>query len=300
MRILIIGSQGFIGQYLISELSKHNECFGADIVNTVNLQNYYFLDKNNPNYFELFSKNEFDVCINASGSANVGYSIKEPLIDCELNFYNVEKMLLAISRTQKSCTYILLSSAAVYGNPKQLPIKEDSKLNSVSPYGFHKSCAEEACIMYSNIYGLKTFVLRLFSVYGIGQKKLLLWDLVNKFVKNDVVQLFGTGKESRDFINVLDVVNIIEILINQSNLKSCILNVANGEQVEIQTVAEIVKKSLGLEKDILFTGETREGDPLNWEADITKLKNLGYTKQISIGQGIEEYVNWAKSEIEVN
>ena len=300
MKILIIGSKGFIGYYLMSELSKDNECFGADILNDISDKNYYCLDKSNPNYFDLFSNNEFDVCINASGSANVGYSIKEPLVDCELNFLNVEKMLNAIYQTQKNCTYILLSSAAVYGNPQKIPIDEVSEVTPVSPYGFHKSYAENACKMYSKIYGLKTFVLRLFSVYGIGQQKLLLWDLVNKFIKNDVVQLFGTGKESRDFINVLDVVNSIKVLINQNNLESCIFNVANGEQIQIQTVAELVKKSLMIEKDIVFTGEVRAGDPLNWEADITKLKNLGYTKKISIDQGIDEYVNWAKNKIEIN
>lgn len=300
MKILIIGSQGFIGQYLMTELSKNNECFGADIFKNISANNYYCLDKINPDYFELLSNNIFDVCINASGSANVGYSIKEPLIDCELNFLNVEKMLNAIYQTQKQCKYILLSSAAVYGNPKKIPVDETAEINPVSPYGFHKAYAENACKMYSKIYGLKTFVLRLFSVYGVGQQKLLLWDLVNKFIKNDVVQLFGTGKESRDFINVLDVVNIIELLINQNNLESCIFNVANGEQIQIQNIAELVKQSLMIEKDIVFNGEARAGDPLNWEADITKLKNLGYTKKISIDQGINEYVNWAKNKIKIN
>ncbi len=312
MNIIIIGSDGFIGKHILQCFSKENKCFCAirkpvneELLNSNTI--YIRLDRENPDYDGFFKQSidmsgKIDVCINASGSADISASLKNPLADSISNFLNVERILEAIRNNNPTTKFITLSSAAVYGNPKSLPVNEYDARRPISPYGYHKLCSEEICGMYHSIYGLNTYVLRLFSVYGIGQKKLLLWDLVNKFLTDQVVKLSGTGRESRDYINVRDVVNVVSIFVRGQNnngeeIDSGCYNIANGKQIYISEVAEMVRVALNSNKQIVFDGNVRCGDPINWEADINKLLKLGYRQQVSIKDGIKEYVDWAREKI---
>ena len=300
MKILIIGVNGFLGNQLREKFELTNDCYGADIqIDSLN-KSYYNLNIDSPNYLDVFLDRQFDVCINASGSANVGISIKNPLYDAQLNTINVYKMLDAIRKTQERCKFIQISSAAVYGNPIKLPVKEEDRLNPISPYGYNKKCAEEICKMYHSIYNIDIYIVRPFSIYGVGQKKMLLWDLVCKFVKDDTVLLSGTGDETRDYIHVNDFIQGMNILISEekSLCEYKAYNIANGKQIKIKKLAELVKKSICSNKEIIFTKNNRAGDPLYWEADISRIRELGYVQDVPVEKGINEYVNWAKGEIE--
>lgn len=296
MNILIIGSKGFIGSHLIKFFSQDNCCVGVDVIES-NEKNYICVTEAEDCYEKIFSDKTYDICINASGLANVSLSMKNPVLDFSLNTINVHKMLEAIRKQSPECKYILLSSAAVYGNPERNPISEEDLINPISPYGFDKYQAEVICSMYRKVYGLKTYVMRLFSIYGNGQKKQVIWDIVNKFVKDTEVVLFGTGKESRDFIHIEDLANVIELIALDKGTENYIYNVANGEEICISEIANIVKKCLKSDKKIVFSETNKIGDPINWKADITKLRNIGYEQTISIQDGIYSYVNWAIKEI---
>jgi dTDP-glucose 4,6-dehydratase/UDP-glucose 4-epimerase len=142
--------------------------------------------------------------------------------------------------------------------------------------------------------GFKTLSLRIFSAYGNGQKKLLLWDLHEKIQKsNGEIILFGTGSESRDFINVEDVYRQLILAIENSKFDGEALNVANGKEVYIKSIVEIYKKHYPKSFTYQFNGEYRPGDPLNWCADISIMKNWGYQNDIGIEEGIKNYINWA-------
>jgi dTDP-glucose 4,6-dehydratase/UDP-glucose 4-epimerase len=295
MNILIIGSKGFIGNHALNYfLQKKDIVYGCDVVTDYVDENYFQIDATNSDYQIIFEKNKFDVCINCSGAASVPLSIEFPLKDFYLNTLNVFKILDAIRLHQPNCKFINLSSAAVYGNPERLPIEETFVLKPLSPYGIHKMQAEQVCKEFNHFYNLKTCSVRIFSCYGNGLKKQLLWDLYHKFQSSNVIELFGTGNETRDFIHVQDVVNALDLIIQNCDFENDIINLANAEEYKISYIAQLFSSLLNPNAEVTFNNVTKLGDPLNWRADISKLKKIGYSKSISIENGVEEYIKWVQ------
>lgn len=189
-----------------------------------------------------------------------------------------------------------MSSAAIYGNPDSLPIYENSKNNPVSPYGFHKTMAEMVCQEYSKFWDIKTCCLRIFSAFGPGLRKQLFWDMYHKFKEQDVIRLWGTGKESRDFIYIDDIIQAIDLSIKNSSFDAQVVNVANGKQLTIKEVSDAFVFVLKTDKKVCFNGEERKGDPINWEADIKTLKSWGYKQTVDLEEGIKKYVVWVQQD----
>src|SRR6476620_7395882 len=139
MKILVIGSKGFIGLNVYDFLKKNNyEVLGCDVVTDYTDKNYFQIDATNSDFHHIFEKKNIGVYINCSGAASVPLSLEFPLKDFSLNTLNVFKILEAIRTYRPKCKFINLSSAAVYGNPDSLPIKEEAVLKPLSPYGIHK------------------------------------------------------------------------------------------------------------------------------------------------------------------
>lgn len=295
MKILIVGSRGFIGSHCRDFFSKEHDVWGCDVVLDYSTPNYIPIDAVDSDFQNLFQKMNFDVCINCSGAANVPFSIEKPFNDFKLNTLNVFKLLEAIRLHAPNCIFVTMSSAAVYGNPKTIPISEIDRIMPVSPYGIHKLMAEMICEEYYRYWGIKTCCLRIFSAYGPGLKKQLFWDMYNKLTSNNNLVLWGTGKETRDFIYIKDLISIIDLIIKNGSYEGTIYNAANGRQVTISAVAELFVKVLGVDTQISFNNKVRKGDPLNWEADISKITELGYHQKYTLEQGIEEYVKWIKN-----
>jgi UDP-glucose 4-epimerase len=103
VKLLIIGSKGFIGSHCATILSIENEVYGCDVVNDYINKNYYQVDATNADYKAIFKDRDFDICINCSGAASVPDSFKNPLKDFSLNTFNVIKILEAIKEFQPSC-----------------------------------------------------------------------------------------------------------------------------------------------------------------------------------------------------
>ena len=294
MKILIIGSEGFIGSHCVDYFhSKGFEVFQADVNESVE-NNFYKIERQNSDFSAPFKEHQFDVCINASGSAHVGFSFENPSKDFELNVVNVQKILVAIRDYNPDCKFINFSSAAVYGNPQTLPISENSSCKPLSPYGFHKLQSELLLTEYHNFFGLHTCSLRVFSAYGPRLKKQLFWDLYQKTLQNDVVSLFGTGNETRDFIYIDDLLQIIDLVINHSSFNGAIYNVASQVETSIAEAAQLFVKAFSPERKIVFNGELKIGDPHNWIADMKMLKEYGYKPQFNLHLGIKQYTQWLK------
>jgi UDP-glucose 4-epimerase len=295
MKTLIIGSKGFIGSHVLNYFRAINlPVLGCDVVTEYDDSNYLQIDATNSDFHDVFKNNEISNCINCSGAASVPLSLENPLKDFNLNTLNVFKILDAIRQYQPNCKFINLSSAAIYGNPDQLPIKEDSNFNPVSPYGLHKMQAEQICLEFNQFYKVKCCSLRIFSAYGQGLKKQLLWDLFQKFKNQDCIELFGTGRETRDFIYIDDIVQAILCCLERASFKGEAINIANGEELSIKNIADIFCQEFGADKKVFFNNQTKKGDPLNWKADITQLQELGYVKTVSVETGIKKYIEWAK------
>lgn len=296
MKILVVGSRGFIGSHCVDYFSQENEVWGCDVIMDYNDPQYIWIGSVDGELLGIFREHQFDVCINCSGAASVPFSLSNPYNDFNLNTLNVIKLLEAIRIYNSNCKFITMSSAAVYGNPENLPIIADVRVAPVSPYGYHKVFAENVCEEYSRFWGIKTCCVRIFSAYGPRLKKQLFWDMYNKFCNNEVIELWGTGRESRDFIYISDLVRAIDIVIKNSSFNGDRINLANGCQITIAEVAGAFVKALGSEKKIKFNGEERIGDPINWEADITRLIEWGYVPQVSLEQGIKEYISWVSED----
>ncbi len=296
-KILIIGSEGFIGKMASKYFSKIGySVYNADIL-YISRHNYFQLDKNISNISNLFGQNNFDICINASGSANVSNSFENPTSDFIANVYNVHIILETINKYNKNCKFINFSSAAVYGNPEFNPISEKNKISPISPYGFHKAMSETICFEFNKIFGIQTVSLRIFSVYGTGSRKQLFWDLYNKIenCNNGSLEIIGTGDESRDFIFIEDLLDAINCVIQHSLFNGESINVANGEEIFIKDAVMKFVELFDPNINIVFDNKVRNGDPNNWKADISLLKSLGYSNKYSIELGLIKYTEWLKS-----
>jgi UDP-glucose 4-epimerase len=296
MKILIIGSKGFIGKHCVDHFSRSGIHFvtQADISASQGSENYIQLEPKNTDFSKLFENNRFDICINASGSPGVGFSIEHTSEDFILNTINVFNILNCIKKLNPDCRFINFSSAAVYGNPKNLPIKESDETKPLSPYGFHKLQSEQTLREFYDWHQIKTISLRIFSAYGPGIKKQLFWDLYQKSKGNNAIEIFGTGNESRDFIYIDDLIRAIELIIQKAEFNGQVINIASGKETTIKDAVNYFVQKYDSNIRISFNGKIKKGDPLNWKADISLLKNLGFSTLKSIEDGIEEYVKWTR------
>jgi dTDP-glucose 4,6-dehydratase/UDP-glucose 4-epimerase len=240
----------------------------------------------------IFQEKIFDVCINASGSGNVSFSVVHPLSDFEANSYSVALILHTIQKMQPLCKFVHISSAAVYGNPQKLPVNETDDLLPISPYGFHKLISELLCKEYFQLYSLQIAVIRPFSVYGPGLRKQLLWDMLQKCKLSDVISLYGTGNESRDFIHISDLCELIFTVVQNADFRCNFFNAASGVETCISEIAELFISNLPKGKEIIFSGEEKKGDPLNWRADINNVKSIGFSPRIELAEGIKNYITY--------
>jgi UDP-glucose 4-epimerase len=296
MQILVLGSEGFIGSHTVKYFrSMGHTVTCADIV-IKEEKDYLLINPEMPAFSGIFTYIPFDVCINATGAANVQFSFSHPDMDFMLNTVNVYHMLDSMRQYNPDCKFINFSSAAVYGNPLALPIKESEQIQPVSPYGYHKWYSEQVCKQLHTQFGLKTVSLRIFSAYGVGLKKQLFWDLYKKVsAAGDSVELFGTGKESRDFIYVDDIVQACSCIIDNAAFKGEAINVASGTETTIEDAVKKLLGHVGKDVSLKFMGNAKKGDPLNWRADISHLRSLGFESRIDIDAGMQKLAKWMKN-----
>jgi dTDP-glucose 4,6-dehydratase/UDP-glucose 4-epimerase len=290
MKILVIGSFGFIGSSLKLALSEKHEVYGADIFND-NSKNYTLV-KNPESFVNHIKENKYDLVINCSGSASVQISFNSPFDDYNLNVNNVLLHLNSIKEYAPKTKYLLLSSAAVYGNPNVFPICENNFVAPISPYGYHKLAAENLCKEFNDIFNVQTLIVRIFSAYGPGLKKQLFWDLHQKCLISDKVELFGTGDETRDFIFIDDLVEAIKLLIINSSFENETYNIGSGYSTKIKDVAKVFFENLPKPIDYFFSNTALSGAPNNWSVNIERLKAFGFDPHYSINKGIKKTSLW--------
>ena len=292
MKVLIIGSKGFIGSHCVSYFSAKGDVWECDVVTDYDNENYFIVDATQADYSQCFKEQHYDLCINCSGAASVPDSVKYPQRDFALNVANVYKMLDAIRTYNPTCKFINLGSAAVYGNPDALPVKEDQTVHPVSPYGHHKLMAESICQEFYQFFDVPTCSVRIFSAYGPGLKKQLFWDLYKKSLGAKEVTLFGTGNETRDFIYVEDLVKVLEGIYQKGSFKGDAINIGRGIETPIKDAVSIFYECLKYTGIVSYKGENRVGDPLHWVADISKIKAMNVHPQEDLNMGIRKYVAW--------
>ena len=232
------------------------------------------------NLSEIISRFAPDVLFHAAGTASVGASLADPLGDLQAAALTCANVLEGVRRSGAQPLVIIPSSAAVYGNPQSLPVTENAPLQPISPYGFHKAVCEMLAREYAECFGLDVIICRFFSVFGSAQRRLLVWELHKQLAGPDpITWIDGTGSESRDFLHIDDVAEVVlQLVENRASTwegDNClIVNVGRGTETPVREIAEQLRNMIAPDKEIRCRGNLRKGDPLRWCADISSLKSL--------------------------
>lgn len=235
----------------------------------------------------------FERIVFAAGPADVQQSFADPVADFRQQALPLLNVLEESRLLSRPPGVLLVSSAAVYGNPAANPVSEETLARPISPYGFHKLHQEMLLDEYAALYNLPTAKARVFSTFGPGLRHLAVWDITNRALRGQN-QLWGTGGESRDYLHVIDVASALEHVARTSAFKGEVVNIASGRETAIAQLAAIIFDEMGLTAPPVFDGSQLSGSPARWRADVSRLADLGFAPQVALERGLRETVRWIR------
>lgn len=308
-RVLVTGGAGFIGSNLADELIRR----GAKVRIVDN-----FVTGFRENLDEIQGDFDFieadvadpdamrravegvEVVFHQAALPSVPRSVDNPLEThnaCVNGTFNV----LNAARDAGVRRVIYAASSSAYGDQQTLPKVETMRPEPLSPYAAAKLAGELYCTVFSQVYGLETFALRYFNVFGPRQNPSSQYSgvisrFIDAFMKGGTPVIYGDGEQSRDFTYIA---NVIDANIKAAEATSGIgevMNVANGERVSLLQLVEVMKKVTGrMDAEIDFQPE-RKGDVKHSQADNTRAKEwLGYEKLVGLEEGIRNTIDWWRS-----
>lgn len=234
------------------------------------------------------------VIYHLAGGSVVGPSFANPLEDFERTVHTTVRLLDWMRCRCPEVPLVAVSSAAVYGAGHTGPIAEDAPGTPYSPYGTHKAMMEALCRSYGRNFGIRSAVVRVFSAYGAGLRKQLLWDLCSRLAagKGDLL-LDGTGAERRDWVHATDVARVLALAAERlPAVGVAAVNGATGVGHSVAEFAHQVVEAWGESREVQFSGRSRPGDPVELVADVARLRALGFVPQVGLADGIRDYVDW--------
>lgn len=307
--VLITGAHGFIGKHLAQRLAKQGHQvvgLGHGIWPMAEAQSWgvtHWLNGDiNSGNLRLLQQlgGTPDVVYHLAGGSSVGVAIANPREDFFRTVATTAELLEWLRVDAPAARLVAVSSAAVYGAGHAGLIAEDAGLTPYSPYGHHKRIMEELCRSYAASYGLQVAIARLFSVYGAELKKQLLWDLCTRLAaRAKPLILGGSGDELRDWTDVRDVVRALDLLAGEARPEVSVFNVGTGEGSSVRQIATAVARHWPLPDAadaLLFSGQSRPGDPFSLVASATLLNALGFNWEIPVDDGLVTYVQWFQSQ----
>lgn len=240
----------------------------------------------------------FDYLFHLAGNPYIPPSVEDPSMDYDRNLDTPFRLLEAIRKASRRPRLVNISTAAVYGNPVSIPMRETDVTVPISPYGVSKLAAERYADVFAKLYGIEAASLRLFSVYGPRQRKQVVYDLFRKVrAKTSSIEVYGDGTQERDMVFVLDVVRAAMIVAAKAPAKGETYNVATGTTHSIRGLVEKICQVCGLYPEIRYTGQVRPGDAEKWEVDINRLKALGYLPRFTLDEGLARVRDWLDAEL---
>ena len=306
--IWITGGKGFIGRALAEYVAKQGyDIFGighgfwsteeaakSSYSTWINAE----IDFSNLNHLASISGVP-KVIFHLAGGSTVGASLQNPYEDFQRTVDTTARLLDWVKQVSPETRVVAASSAAVYGAGISGTISEQAKGTPYSPYGFHKAMLESLFKSYKDTFNLDVTVVRLFSVYGAGLQKQLLWDLCNKILKAETAEitLNGTGKELRDWLHVSDAVALLWLVGERNHSADIVINGGTGIATSISEVANKALEQWGGQCIVRFNGVARTGDPISLVADTQKATELGFKPLINIDVGIKDMVQWFKARV---
>lgn len=294
MNILVTGAAGFIAFHLIEDLLKNqqNKIIGIDNFYSGTRENINYLkscDKNNLFTFievdirdfetinKIIKENNITQVYHLAAIVSVQESISNPLLSNEVNVKGTLNILEA-SRQNKVKRVVFSSSAAVYGDEPTLPKDENSLTKPISPYGYEKLMSEQYMKLYSKLYNVETVILRYFNVYGPRQSFKSDYSGVisifeKKFKNDEILNIYGDGKQYRDFVYVKDVSKANIKAMNTPNISGEIFCIGTGNKTSINNVVEILNKKYYKNIEAKYLSQ-RDGDIKESVCKNDKLKRI--------------------------
>lgn len=310
---LVTGAAGFIGSNLCEAiLEKGCKVKALDDLSTGKQENVDMF-KDNSNYtFIKGDIKDLDICmeackgvdyvLNQAAWGSVPRSIEMPIFYCKNNIEGTLNMLEA-ARQNGVKKFVYASSSSVYGDEPNLPKTEGREGNLLSPYALTKRCDEEYAKLYTKLYGLDTYGMRYFNVFGRrqdpdGAYAAVIPKFLKQLMNGETPTINGDGKQSRDFTYIDNVI--------EANLKACLaphesageaFNIAYGGREYLIDIYYGLTKALGVSVEPNF-GPDRKGDIKHSNADISKAKRLlGYDPDYSFEDGIQLAIQWYKENL---
>jgi len=237
-----------------------------------------------------------DVIFHLAAAVGNLQSIERPVRDAEINVLGTLNVLEA-ARRHGVRQIVYSSSAAIFGELKELPIREDHPMEPGSPYGVSKLAGEKLCLAYGTLHGLDVACLRYFNVYGVNQRYDAYGNVIPIFVHLLIDQqpltIFDDGEQTRDFVNAEDVARA-NVLAARANATGP-FNVASGTAITINHLVELLAEVSGLEPTVRHA-PPRPGDVRDSLADISASREaFGFAPQVELEDGLERYVEWMRS-----
>jgi len=300
--VLITGAAGFIGGYTADSFSKAGwRVIAVDRIGSgssthpaeLRFDHYIQEDLAKESIIiGLLNRYRPQVCIHLAGPASVERSFQEPLTDFSSQTLPLLHLLEAVRRSRIPTRILLVSSAAIYGNPESLPVTEEARVQPISPYGFHKYYQERLLDQYRALYGFSVCKARVFSTYGPGLTHLAVWDITRRALRGDYTT-FGNGDETRDYLYVNDVAAALCCIGERAAFSGEAINVASGRETRIMELAEKIYLELGINATgRVLKRQESIGIPARWCADVSRLGLLGFTPRTSLDEGISQTVRW--------
>lgn len=312
MKALVTGAAGFVGSSIVDRLLGS----GYEVVGIDCFIDYYpreIKEKNqeaalaDPNY-RFFEQSLVDADLqplldgvdyvfHQAAQAGVRASWGDEFrIYSDNNVFATQRLLEAARDTGvKKVVYA--SSSSVYGDTDDLPMREDSPTRPHSPYGVTKLAAEHLTTLYWRNFGLPTAALRYFTVYGPRQRPDMAFNrFIAAVLRDEEIQLYGDGKQSRDFTFIGDIVSA-NIAAAESDAAGGVYNIGGGTRTTINEVIAIIGEIIGSEPKVKYL-DVQKGDVKHTAADTSRvLAEIGFAPAVGIREGLSRQVEWQKARL---
>jgi UDP-glucose 4-epimerase len=306
-KALVTGGAGFIGSNVARLLAED----GYDVVVLDNLTTGYRENLERLKHVRLVEAdvrdagamdqvvNGAEVIFHLAASVGNTRSIENPLTDSDINVLGTIRVLEAARRARVR-KVVCSSSAAIFGELKHLPIREDHPCEPDTPYGVSKLAQEKHCLAYAKLYELEAVCLRYFNVYGLNQRYDAYGNVIPIFVHRllhgETITIYDDGEQTRDFVNVRDVARA-NILAAETRGLSGAFNVASGETITVNRLVQLMREASGIEPGIKYA-PPRKGDVRHSRADISAAHQaFGFEPAVKLSEGLAEYMIWARSNL---
>lgn len=303
--ILITGGLGFIGSHVVDEVINNNEVTILDNLSTGNINNIKTPNDENlriikddirdVNLDDLTA--EIDYIFHLAALGSVPLSVDKPVECNDINLNATIKLLKsAVDNDVKKIVFS--SSSSVYGQNRNMPLKETERPMPTSPYASSKASCELYLKSFYDSYGLNYTSLRYFNVFGPRQDKnsqyaAVIPNFIGNLLEGKQPEIYGDGEQTRDFVFVKDVA--------KANIAACksdyngIVNIASGEKITINQLYDIVKKTLNIDLEPKYLPE-RQGDIKHSLADTNNMEKINFKiDSANFEKQLEETVNWFKT-----